>query len=107
VAHIINANYCKEWIYSGQRGDWGGRQCTRKPVLDGYCKFHHPDTQKRRRAALEEKWAREREASDRKYAIESAEREVVSVAKNLRSLGMLDGSMLEAVDALVKLEEAK
>jgi chromosome condensin MukBEF complex kleisin-like MukF subunit len=43
----MNKNRCKETIVNSHY--WGGQQCSRKHIKDGYCKQHHPETVKARR----------------------------------------------------------
>jgi hypothetical protein len=56
----MDANRCKKTVYSNDPGDFGGHQCWRKAIKDGYCKVHHPDAAKARREksakAYQEKW---------------------------------------------------
>jgi len=48
----MNKERCKERVFSG----WNNYQCSRKPVKDGYCKQHHPDTIKARKEKSEQKY---------------------------------------------------
>ena len=51
----MNKEKCKEKVSSGSF--LGSRyQCSRKPVKDGYCKQHHPETVKARREKSDRKW---------------------------------------------------
>jgi len=43
---------CKKQIF----GDWKHYPCSRKAVIDGYCKQHHPDNVKKRREDSDNKW---------------------------------------------------
>ena len=40
---ILLKPQCKQWVYGGSRFDCSEHQCARKPILDGFCKQHHPD----------------------------------------------------------------
>ena len=52
---------CKASVpHGGRRVDF--HQCLRKPVKDGWCKQHHPDTVAKRRAQSEARWEARREA---------------------------------------------
>ena len=44
---------CKQRIF----GDWNHYDCSRKAVIDGYCKQHHPDSVKKRREESDRKWS--------------------------------------------------
>lgn len=49
-------NRCQKRVFSGQRWDYAGHQCTRKPVKDGFCGTHQPDAVDTRRVKAEAKW---------------------------------------------------
>ncbi len=59
---------CKKRVFSGQRNDTGGHQCTKKAVdgMDGYCSLHYPPNAEKRQQDLEAKWKRE---SDERAAV--------------------------------------
>jgi hypothetical protein len=46
--YIMDTSKCKEQVSNAH--SWGNSQCSRKATKDGYCKQHHPDTVKDRRA---------------------------------------------------------
>lgn len=48
---------CKEEIMSG----FHFRKCSRKSVIDGYCRQHHPESVKKRRIESENKWMEKQE----------------------------------------------
>jgi hypothetical protein len=75
-----NSKGCAKRVYDGTRMDFGGHQCRRKAVKDGWCASHHPDAEKAKREKEEAKWKREREARELGYAIEKAEAQVVAAA---------------------------
>ncbi len=53
--------YCKKSVYVAS-GNWGhSHQCSRKAKVDGYCKQHHPDSEKAREEDRKAEWARETE----------------------------------------------
>lgn len=58
---------CQKMIWNGSYVGWRGHQCSRKATIEGYCKQHHPDTEKKREAASMDRYAakeRERVAHD-------------------------------------------
>lgn len=65
----INPNYCKKWVFSGERGDIGGHQCGRKPgtAIDGFCTLHYPPNVQRRNEELQAKWKRQSEARSEQW----------------------------------------
>jgi len=62
-------------------GTWGGlhrHRCTRKAIKDGFCKQHHPDTEKARREEADRQ-QRERMA----YEARHRERQAVALLTSL------------------------
>ena len=109
--------YCKQRVFSGERGDFGGHTCTYRAVKNGLCNFHQPEKVQARRDKLEAKWKAERDASNKKYAKQERDRELLEmlpqvVARLERLLTViLSGSIpfgeAEQTRALLaKLEEA-
>lgn len=50
---------CKErvWHYHGHQFT---TQCSREAKIDGYCKQHHPDSIKKRKAKQQQRWEKSR-----------------------------------------------
>ncbi len=46
---------CKErfWVYIGTQFTV---QCSRKATIEGYCKWHHPESIKKRKKKQQQKW---------------------------------------------------
>jgi flagellar biosynthesis/type III secretory pathway protein FliH len=54
---------CKKKVYPKERwGSFHPHQCRRDIWKDGYCKTHHPDTEKARQVAREKRWKEEEDA---------------------------------------------
>ena len=67
-------NRCAQMVMKG----FHSYQCYRKPNAElgtGYCKIHDPETVKRKRNALRDKWDAEFAERDRLNAIAAAKRE--------------------------------
>ena len=57
---------CKERVVPNERwGAFHAHQCSRKIWKDGFCKQHHPETEKQRDARAREQWNAKNENSDR------------------------------------------
>ena len=56
-ARPIDPNRCKASVYSNDRAALF-HQCSRKPWKDGWCKQHHPDSEKARQEASAERYRR-------------------------------------------------
>lgn len=69
MSNIKNADpaFCKKSVWNS--GGWDSSQCSRKAVLDGYCRQHLPyNVEKRREAATEAynaKWRRHEVSTER------------------------------------------
>ena len=53
----VDPNRCKASVYSNDRAALF-HQCSRKPWKDGWCKQHHPDSEKARQEASAERYER-------------------------------------------------
>jgi hypothetical protein len=51
----VTAIGCKASVWIP--GRFGGTSCSRKAVQDGYCKQHHPASEKARRTKRDQEWA--------------------------------------------------
>ena len=91
----MNPNQCKETVAD----DTGFHfyQCSRKPVKDGYCKQHHPDSVAERRRKAEEKYEAERKKSAW-YQLSEA-RETIEIMQSV--IDRLNAEVEELKEALI------
>jgi hypothetical protein len=60
----FDSGRCRASVYH-TIGNWGKfNQCLRKSKVDGWCNYHHPDTETGRRKASELKYKRDLAASE-------------------------------------------
>lgn len=83
----VDESRCRASVHDGGRG-CGFHQCSRKTVVvvDGYgfCKQHSPEAQKARDRECEERYQKEREATERRYAQNEARSELLRLVVVLR-----------------------
>jgi hypothetical protein len=91
----VDAAFCKAGVHGASLFEY--HQCNRRPWKDGWCKQHHPDTEKARDAKRNAKWDAERRADETKWARDK-ERKLVLVA--LRDW-YLDSDAGPSADALL------
>ena len=100
----MNERCCKH-IFTGERWDFSGHQCSRKGIIekDGklYCKIHDPEAEQKRRKEQQEKWDAERKVENakrrRKSAIEKAcEGVPTEVLEQIKVRDLLNGSTFTA-----------
>lgn len=63
---IVSENRCKKDVHSD--GGFHYHRCFRKIWKDGWCKQHHPETEKAARKAREAKWDAESKAREAHWA---------------------------------------
>jgi hypothetical protein len=85
---------CKKRVYDQGCWDFHGHQCTRKVWKDGFCKQHHPNTEKMRRVEaerkLEKKWEKDPVNILRK-ALEKAQAQIKELeAENARLRNLIE-----------------
>ena len=90
---------CKAKVFDGFR--WGGRGCSRNAVNDGFCKQHHPDTQKERNKKSQEKYE-EKVKQSASYKLKIATEENAKLreqnAKLVAALGKARSTMEAVID---------
>jgi len=83
--------HCKQEVTTYHNNWPSSHQCTRKAVVDGYCKQHHPDAVKKRR-----------EESDRKFAEKLARDPRVMLTKDIKRAEAAEKLLALAEEALRK-----
>lgn len=65
------------------RGEWQAQQCLRKAINNGFCKQHHPDSVKARRAKRLARFRIERVESEKRRKIKRKEEEALGVVRRI------------------------
>lgn len=74
-----NYKRCKEKVFHSWQ--FGGSQCSRKSVKDGYCKQHHPDAIKKREKKSEETSKKNRRMRGSWYIGDLLDKDILDEAK--------------------------
>jgi len=91
----LDPNHCKTQVPTGV--GWGRsvgfHQCHRKAVRDGYCKQHHPESEKARELAQTKRWDTENALSNWKTKQSRLEDQIVKAALPLAGIaGLVEAS---------------
>ena len=81
----MDPNKCKKEIWAqGVTHAWSRpRQCSRKAIMDGYCRQHHPDTVAAQGKARKERWAKESVIEGRKWKRKQDECKAYSILEKM------------------------
>ena len=96
--------YCKGLVHDDHGVSFHG--CSRKAKKDGYCKQHHPDAVKARRAEQERRWARQSKIDSLGWKIRDAQAECVSLVYELARISPEAAAQAKKIDDL-KAEQKK
>jgi hypothetical protein len=75
----LDPERCKASVAHGDRAPTF-HQCQRKVWKDGWCRQHHPDTEKAKQDRWEEEWQKQQRQWDKQDAIQRAEKAVILAA---------------------------
>ncbi len=91
----LSPDRCQKWVFSGERIDFAGHQCSHKVFKDGLCKLHQPDRVAKRAEETSKRREEKRETmpmySKRDYEglkakLAVAERRIAELEKLIREV---------------------
>jgi septal ring factor EnvC (AmiA/AmiB activator) len=96
---------CKQRVPDGGRSV-GFHRCSFKAWKDGYCKKHHPDTVKKRRAKSDTKYKLEWKIRDLGWEINAVEQECVALVYALTTKYPQAAKLANKIEQLKKQQQA-
>jgi hypothetical protein len=103
---------CSKRVFSADRFDMDGHQCSRKGVVEAdgkwYCKLHSPEGEEEAQRKRDEKYASWKRGQDRTAAIAAATDGVLRAAREWAEAAERDGATADALSrAVARLKEAE